>query len=502
MVKNVEHTRQDLYSEHAVRRTMRRLFLLGLFGILSALSTPSEAIGIGAYRCVSFNVGGAGGRCTYAPPIEIRADGTYSESSTTGRYTVRGDQVTFSESTIRGPGQLVDSNTIRFQYSYKGLEHTATYLCAACDNAPAASAASSQRGSAASPARVGVTLQIDFNEAISGATGFAIVPQELASQYGHRATLPPGSVTGLVIDISSTQVRLGTNRYNQIPVNRDYVVFLVYPAETVAVAAFHLPAVKSDWEAHLRGGIYRSSLPQAAPAAPAPTSANNPAPSADYPPAPAPGSPYSPPTPTGPSAYPAPPSTGAYPAPQAAYPEPAPANPGYPPSAGAPQGAPVPAAPSDPVQALDGFARALKTIGDLFNALGQPGRSPSTPGGGYPSYPSSPSGGYPAAPTGGYPAPAPGGYPAPLPDNPAAPAAYPAPAPESYPPPAAYPTPATATPNPSPATAYPAPPSQAPSAYPAPQPVPATPHPSMPSPVSGPKCNPSIPKYSQPGCVE
>lgn len=465
MARIVEHKRQDLHGDHAGRQALRRVFSLGLFCVLSAVSASSGALGIGAYRCVSFNAGGAGGRCLSAPPIEIRADGSYTESSTTGRYTVRDGQIVFSESTVRGPGQLIDDNTFRFQYTYKGLAHTSTYQCFGCSGAAAAPA---QRANGAAPMRVGVTLHIEFSEAVSGATSFAIVPRALAPQFRHHSALPAGAVSGLVVDVSPSQVRLATNRYNQLAADQPYVVFLVYPAETVAVAAFHLPAVKSDFEGRLQGGIYRNGLPLASHSAPPSLSAPAPppvsvgmesGPGADYPPATesAMGSPYPQPGPQGPAAYPASP----------AYPTP----PGAPPQESA-----TPGTPADPVQALEGLARALKHIGDLFNALGPQGQTA-------PVGTSSPNG-YPAP----APAPAPGSYPAPVPGSYPTPSAYPAPpsdAPSAYPPPSAYPAPA----------------SEAPSAYPPPATALGS-YPSAPSAVSAPKCNPNIPKYSQPGCAE
>lgn len=456
MARIVENKRQDLHADNAGLHALRRVFSLGLFCVLSAASASSGALSLGAYRCVSFNAGGVGGRCHFAPPIELRADGSYTESSTTGRYTVSGGQIVFSQSTVRGPGQLIDENGIRFQYTYKGLAHTSTYRCIGCSGAAASAPADPASGAA--PMRVGVTLRIEFSEAVSGATSFAIVPRALASRFRHHSALPAGAVSGLVVDVSRSQVRLATNRYNQLVVGQPYVVFLVYPAETVAVAAFHLPAGKSDFEGHLQGGIYRNALPP--PSHSAQAAANEPPPpvmSGGMDSGPGPGahypattesameSPYPEPGPQEPAAYPAPP---AYPTPPSAP----------------PQGSATPGAPADPVQALEGLARTLKHIGDLFNALGQSGQTP--------------------------PASAPSSYPAP------------APVPGSYPPPTAYPAPPADAPSAYPApTAYPAPPSEAPSAYPPPA-TDLRSYPSAPSAISAPRCNPNIPKYSQAGCVE
>lgn len=264
MARNIYKIRQDLHRRSAARQALGRALARCLLFVLSAAGASAWALSPGAYRCVSFNVGGAGGRCTSTLPIELRADGSYTESSTTGRYTVRDGQVVFSESRIRGPGHVIDDTAFRFQYTYKGLVHTATYQCFDCSRAAATSApvsTSAHRTPGAAAMRVGVTLTIEFSEQVAGATSFVIVPREAASQFGHRSALPPGAVGGLVSDVSRSQVRLATNRYNRLVTGQPYVVFLVYPAETVAVAAFDLPAVTSDFEGRLSGGIYRSGLP-------------------------------------------------------------------------------------------------------------------------------------------------------------------------------------------------------------------------------------------------
>jgi hypothetical protein len=81
----------------------------------------------GVYRCWHFNVGGAGKRCT-SPPLELRADGTYRMSSERGTYTIQRDRIVLSESKIRGPGRMLGGDKIVFEYTYKGLAHTVTYL--------------------------------------------------------------------------------------------------------------------------------------------------------------------------------------------------------------------------------------------------------------------------------------------------------------------------------------------------------------------------------------
>lgn len=81
----------------------------------------------GTYRCWSFNVGGAGRRCT-SPPLVLHPDGTYEMSSERGTYTVEGDDVILSESKIRGRGHLQGGNQIVFEYDFQGLRHRVTYL--------------------------------------------------------------------------------------------------------------------------------------------------------------------------------------------------------------------------------------------------------------------------------------------------------------------------------------------------------------------------------------
>lgn len=98
----------------------------------------SNAAGIaGSYRCWHYNVSGGFGNCRLAPPIILNTDGTYSMSSEKGTYKITGSTILLSESKIRGPGTIVEGNKIRFEYSYKGLQHTVTYLKEGGDeNAP------------------------------------------------------------------------------------------------------------------------------------------------------------------------------------------------------------------------------------------------------------------------------------------------------------------------------------------------------------------------------
>lgn len=82
----------------------------------------------GTYRCWSFNVGGTAGKCT-SPAIVLNTNGTYSMSSEKGTYKISGNQITFSESKIRGPGTFKEGQKqIVFNYSYNGKATTVTYL--------------------------------------------------------------------------------------------------------------------------------------------------------------------------------------------------------------------------------------------------------------------------------------------------------------------------------------------------------------------------------------
>lgn len=108
---------------------IRQMFIGGLFllALADLCAEPAHAQShvAGTYRCVSFNVGGRGGRCT-SPPLMLQANGEYDMSSEHGTYTVEGNQIVLSESKIRGAGHLQD-NEIVFEYSYKGLQQTVTY---------------------------------------------------------------------------------------------------------------------------------------------------------------------------------------------------------------------------------------------------------------------------------------------------------------------------------------------------------------------------------------
>lgn len=75
---------------------------------------------------------GGGGTCRLAPPLVLNSDGSYRMSSERGTYAVKGGKLLLSESKIRGPGRLEGGNRIVFEYDYRGMRHTVTYLCQAC----------------------------------------------------------------------------------------------------------------------------------------------------------------------------------------------------------------------------------------------------------------------------------------------------------------------------------------------------------------------------------
>jgi len=113
-----------------LRRILRLIPLVVLTGLAVFLPLdPVRADDTAAtYRCWMFNVeGGGGGYCRTSAPIILYEDGTYKESTTRGKYTVKGNQIVFSKSTVRGPG-LIKDNKIIFRYVYDGQRQTTTYL--------------------------------------------------------------------------------------------------------------------------------------------------------------------------------------------------------------------------------------------------------------------------------------------------------------------------------------------------------------------------------------
>ena len=234
--------------------------LIMMAGALSAV-TGSDAYGEtgnlspGTYRCSSYNVSGAGGSCRNMQPLVLHPDGSYQHSSTRGRWSVRNNSLMLSKSDLWGAGRIVGSDTIHFEYDYRGLRHAVTWVCQECGAAQA-----KITGATAAGTQVGVSVALEFDASIGGVGGFPIVPAEAAAGYRHNAPLPEGAVQGLARETGPTTVELGTNRYNKLRSGRRYVVFLSWPAETIAVAVLDLPAVNTDYTTRLRATLDGASV--------------------------------------------------------------------------------------------------------------------------------------------------------------------------------------------------------------------------------------------------
>lgn len=227
-----------------LRRALRSAVILGAALVPPSVSAQAPDPGLvpGTYRCASYNVSGAGGSCRTMPALVLHPDGTYTHSSTRGRWSVRGDRLVLSESTVWGAGTVLGRDTVRFEYDYRDRRHTVTWLCQDC----AAAARSAATGAA-----VGVSLTLEFGRPVGGVSGFVIVPAESARGYTHNAPLPEGAVQGLAWETSRTAVALATGRANTLPSGRRYVVFLAWPRETLPVAVLDLPPAASDYTATL-----------------------------------------------------------------------------------------------------------------------------------------------------------------------------------------------------------------------------------------------------------
>ena len=85
----------------------------------------------GTYRCFLYTVNKASSAdgCRLQAAMIFYPDGTYTFSSEEGTYAVEGDQVTLSESKIRGPGTILENGLqIFFEYLYNGKDYEVTYL--------------------------------------------------------------------------------------------------------------------------------------------------------------------------------------------------------------------------------------------------------------------------------------------------------------------------------------------------------------------------------------
>lgn len=216
----------------------------------------TSALTPGSYRCASYNVSGGGGSCRNMQPLVLNADGGYQHSSTRGRWSVQGGKLALSESRLWGPGEILGRDTIRFEYDYRGWRHVVTWVCQACARAEAeGSGSAAVRGSVAGGPYVGLSLTLEFGQAVGGVSGFVIVPAEHARGYTHNAPLPKGAVQGLARETSATAVALATNKDNKLRSGRRYVVFLSWPRETIPVAILDLPPANKDYSARLRATL-------------------------------------------------------------------------------------------------------------------------------------------------------------------------------------------------------------------------------------------------------
>lgn len=461
-----EVTAQDRLAENGV---LRRNELLA--------SQAAPYLLPGTYRCSAYNVSGGGGSCRNVPPLVLVADGSYQFSSSRGRWSIYGGKLLLSEAQIWGQGEILGSNTVRFEYDYRGWRHTVIWVCQEC--------ASASQGTV-NPSNgpfVGVSLTLQFSQQVGGVSGFTIVPVESARNYAHNAPLPNGAVQGLAWEAGPTSVGVATNRNNKLMSGRRYVIFLAWPRESIPVAIMEIPPMDRDYTATLPATLDGASIlaqldggsVSIPPPGQFPSEAQQALPPGTY---------------TQPPPVPSEPPQG--------YPPPTPVTQGGMAEGGMPA-APNGSAPSPQTgsEGRSGLQELMNTVNDLGKAFegltrrGKKERKPDESGGASPSNQSA----YP---------PAQPAYPGPDPSTSyqPTPSAYPGPDPSSNPsaPPAGYPGTGYSDSNPS---GYPASP---PPTYDSGGTVPsyggaqggqaATP------PPLPPKCNPLIPKYSQPGCVE
>ena len=229
-----------------IGRAISLAVVLGALLLLprSAPAQPGDAaLALGTYRCSSYNVSGGGGSCRTMPALVLRPDGTYTYSSTRGGWSIRGDRLVLSESSLWGPGTILGRDTVRFEYDYRDRHHVVTWICQGCAAAPASAGGAG--------AAVGVSLTLEFGRSVGGVSGFVIVPAAAARAYTHNAPLPEGAVQGLAWETSRTAVALATGRNNRIVSGRRYIVFLAWPRETVPVAVLDLPPGGGDYTATL-----------------------------------------------------------------------------------------------------------------------------------------------------------------------------------------------------------------------------------------------------------
>lgn len=223
---------------------MPRLFLsIPMLAAALTAAPAAQAFSTGTYRCASFNMAGAGGSCRLTPPIEIRADGSYRESSTNGSYRIDDDQILFSASTIRGPGKLLPDARLQFEYTYQGRAHTVTYYCAqhCAQQDTTGTTATKMAAASGKPVRLDLTLRFAKPDGVLGWAATAhLVPYAAARAFldASQKTPPAGSSTGLARQQGRSAVVAATFRQARGGVR--YVVFLDTGREHLPVALLDL----------------------------------------------------------------------------------------------------------------------------------------------------------------------------------------------------------------------------------------------------------------------
>ena len=174
---------------------MKRLFpILTISALLIPFPGHAEAGVAGTYRCWSFNVGGHAGTCELSPPLVLHRDGTYEISSEHGTYKVEGGQIILSKSKVRGPGTLRNGNQIMFQYSYRGLQQTVTYLCQDCSVSPGAGQDQGNATPSSQAGGYGTPPQDSYGTPPPQNGGDSAPPQDnygTPQQQGNYGTPPP-----------------------------------------------------------------------------------------------------------------------------------------------------------------------------------------------------------------------------------------------------------------------------------------------------------------------
>ncbi len=101
-------------------------------GVAPDTITQAQGLAAGTYRCSSYNVSGGSGSCRTMPQLVLKPDGTYQHSSTHGRWDIQGGKLVLSASKLWGPGTILGKDTVRFEYDFRDLHHTVTWICAEC----------------------------------------------------------------------------------------------------------------------------------------------------------------------------------------------------------------------------------------------------------------------------------------------------------------------------------------------------------------------------------